>query len=317
MAVSNIDTFQPATVNLDPTPQIKLPVSAWMTSFGVADIPADSVPWMLAQGWKIESVDYDDSTAPPTAYYNMSKQGMFEAAMLQSLVNTYTNAYNEGRNMNAFRYNNIVTNWSLLIGKCITQLDSMAANSNAYVSVYLSELGTLMDAVDAQIAAANATTTGMIDRATGLGTTDLARINEHFANSLAAELQKITERGFYSSAMVTDITARNTRELNEAIAAHNDKINREKIDIDKFSVQARHQTIAQQLQANMARLSGRTQLHAQEMELYKYMTDTRNNIVIGLFGFEERRTDVVPSLEIMAQLCSQLGNSGSTSWVTP
>lgn len=317
MAVSYIDTFQPATVNLDPSQQIKLPVSAWMTYVTAADIPGDSVPWMLAQGWEMVSIRYDTTTTPSTPYYNMTKRGMFEAAMLQSLVNTYTNAYNEGRNMNAARYDNIVYNWSALIGKCITQLDSMAANNNTYVSLYIGQLGTLMDQVDAQIAAASAKATSLITYATTLGAADLILINERFDNLLAKTRQELTSRGFYSSPMVTQADARVERERTLAILELDDKINREKMDAEKFCIQAQHQAVGHQLQANLARLTGLTQVHEQEMQLYKYMTDTRNNIVIGLFGFEERRTDSYPSLEIMAQLCSQLGNSGSTSWVQP
>jgi hypothetical protein len=64
---------------------------------------------------------------------------------------------------------------------------------------------------------------------TGLGTTELARINERFANDLAVQKQQLIDRGLYSSWLVTDITARNTREKNEAIAELNDRLNREKV----------------------------------------------------------------------------------------
>ena len=40
-------------------------------------------------------------------------------------------------------------------------------------------------------------------------------------------------------------------------------------------------------------------------------------LVIGRFAFQERRVDAYPSLEVMSQLCAQLGDSGSTSWVSP
>jgi len=65
---------------------------------------------------------------------------------------------------------------------------------------------------------------------TDLGATELARINERFDNSLAAEEQALTNRGFYSSAMTTDITARNTRDRNEEIASLNDRLKREKFE---------------------------------------------------------------------------------------
>lgn len=64
---------------------------------------------------------------------------------------------------------------------------------------------------------------------TDLGTTELARINEKFDNALATQKQALTDRGFYSSAIITDITTRITRERNEAIGELNDRLNREKL----------------------------------------------------------------------------------------
>ena len=64
---------------------------------------------------------------------------------------------------------------------------------------------------------------------TDLGTTDLARINEKFAGSLSTQKQGLVDSGFYNSTITTDITARNTREANEAISELNDKLNREKL----------------------------------------------------------------------------------------
>jgi len=64
---------------------------------------------------------------------------------------------------------------------------------------------------------------------TGLGTTELARINETFDNLLAANLQKLTDRGFYSSNQITQVTTRNERERTEAIGALNDRLAREKV----------------------------------------------------------------------------------------
>lgn len=63
-----------------------------------------------------------------------------------------------------------------------------------------------------------------------LGSTELARINEAWDSELAAKLQSLTDRGFYSSNQITQVTTRNTRERNEAISALNDKLAREKLD---------------------------------------------------------------------------------------
>lgn len=63
---------------------------------------------------------------------------------------------------------------------------------------------------------------------TSLGVTELARINEQFDNLSAANNNRLVNRGFYSSALVTQMEAQVERERSEAITALNDKLNREK-----------------------------------------------------------------------------------------
>jgi hypothetical protein len=57
--------------------------------------------------------------------------------------------------------------------------------------------------------------------------------------------------------------------------------------------------------------------NAKEMELMKYQADASNDLMVGLWGFQERREDTYPTLDLIAQLVSQLGNTGATSWVSP
>ena len=69
--------------------------------------------------------------------------------------------------------------------------------------------------------------------------------------------------------------------------------------------------------SEMNRLRAKFDQNSFDMQLAKYQIDASNNLVVGLFGFEERRTDAYPSLEVLAQLTSQLGDQASTSWVSP
>jgi len=57
--------------------------------------------------------------------------------------------------------------------------------------------------------------------------------------------------------------------------------------------------------------------NAAEMELMKYQADASNNLIVGLFGFQEKREDIHPTLDQITQIVSQLGDRGSTSWVSP
>lgn len=315
--------------NLDPafkgTPGIP-----WAFNY-VSNVPESAVGWMVAQGWNITYVYNDNSTMPPTAFYTMARMQMNNLSILQNLVNDFTAAYNEGREKNALRYDDIVSCWLATVTAASDQLDGMASASSGFYSGYNLSISGLMNVIDelintslgvvvtdtanvtvrltdflekladleknytahrteidevlareqdnlaaflsayeAELAKletsygihltsvrALMTTSGTnaagcavdlqkqlnylaSDFAThettatnylvNLGSTELARINEQYADSLAAELQQLTDRGFYSSQMVSDVTARNTRERNEAIAELNDKLAREKLD---------------------------------------------------------------------------------------
>lgn len=62
-----------------------------------------------------------------------------------------------------------------------------------------------------------------------LGATELARINRDYDNQLSRALQDVTERGLYSSSLVTRITAKNTQDRTESITVLNDRLAREKL----------------------------------------------------------------------------------------
>jgi hypothetical protein len=52
------------------------------------------------------------------------------------------------------------------------------------------------------------------------------------------------------------------------------------------------------------------------MRLMIYQLDERNKILIGLYGFVERREDDPPSFDALTQICTGLGDAGG-GWVTP
>lgn len=65
---------------------------------------------------------------------------------------------------------------------------------------------------------------------TGLGTTELVRINEAFDARLATVRQNLAARGLYSSGLLNSAEERVERERSEAITALNDKLARERLD---------------------------------------------------------------------------------------
>jgi hypothetical protein len=131
----------------------------WWTSQTIASIPAESVGWLVAQGWGVVNVEYDETTTPPTPYYNMGRQSLQNWQILQSLLNSWTIAYNEARDVNSFRYNQVVENWATMLSSSHTHFDAETTEQNASVSLYLGNLATYMDQVDVLIEENRAATT--------------------------------------------------------------------------------------------------------------------------------------------------------------
>ena len=443
--------------------------TTWWNTQWITQIPEQSLGWLLAQGWQITSIDYDQTKQPPIPYYALTKDVMNNTLVLQSMLNRYTVAYNDARFANQERYNEVVQSWTTLfegtqdyhedevdqqnahcalflgnletymnevdslidanqtqlqidassattaldelnaklddletnadanatiieglltdqasyLSSFLTDLDAklaeldtnytahlasmttllgnsdtdlatfaseqstqLSAISSAYSSLvtdidallteadgYLTTVGTDVEAVltataadystldsdvgsritssssalgsfdtdyqatldliesdytaiatelNAEITASNAalaahktaygaevdsletnydshvsTATGFL---TGLGTTELARINEAFAASLSDQLQQLTDRGLYSAAVAADITERNTRDRDEEIAALNDRLNREKWE-------NQHRLFEQQSSMQDKTLQGKDRLHGVEQEL--------------------------------------------------
>jgi len=54
----------------------------------------------------------------------------------------------------------------------------------------------------------------------------------------------------------------------------------------------------------------------QNRQLMAYQIDTKNQLVVGLYGFVERRDDVAPEWKDMVQMIAGLGDSAG-GWITP
>jgi hypothetical protein len=491
--------------------------STWWTTVTVRMVPAESYQWMLANGWRVVSVDYDRSTTPPTPYYTMTRQAMQNWMVMQNVLNGLMTAYNEGRYNNARRYWDIVRMLGQSLTKSQTSLDAIGDTSDGHVSVYLSDLASIASEVQLKLTPAFTWASGLLTSAnnaanaiysslskfetyyqahaatiatnvsavsssrttflsdfsaqltllqseftthlaavrvieaaaqsdltahivayqaalanlandfsthnttstaylTGLGATELARINEQFDNLLAQTNQALIDRGLGSAADVAEI--RIERERSEQITALNDRLARERAEnehklyeqqqvmrvrtmeaLDR--VQQLRQALSQWLNENESRLEserlavrskilegidrergagddsirlqselgdrllaqaqesvqraaqgnqmagalqlqagefhtnaiirlcaaqaeakwkkaqGRMDVRGVEEQLMRYQVDTQNNLVVGLSGIIERRTDSYPDLTEVFKFASTLGDAGSTQWVTP
>lgn len=304
---------------------------SWWVTQNISNIPSDSVGWLVAQGWQITDITYDNSTVPPTPYYAMTRQSLQNWMILQSLLEEYTQAKNTADTNNTIRYNDIILSWSTMLETSHDQFEEQSTENSTHATLYLGNLDTYMNEVDALIEANQAqillefSSHSDVANAllTGLGTTELARINEQFDSTIATQLQQLVDRGFYSSAITADITARNTRDRDEQIQALNDRLMREKLT-NQHQLYGQQVTLAEYREREIVskmnefaqRLAGLQSTHDECMRLMAYQLNERNNILIGLYGFVERRDDVPPNFEALVQIATGLGDAGG-GWITP
>jgi|GEM_PF-4473814 len=396
MAIAVVPVEEPDQSQIEIVPAQTPWATTWWTNQTVTDIPGDFAGYLISQGWVPIDIEWDTSTTPKTPYYTMQRESLQNIYILQSLLNSYTVAYNDARHYNNERYNEVVADWTEMLASSQVQFDAQISERNTQVALYLSNLTTYMNnletlvnsntaTLDAAIAASGAfltdsqakydefetvfgsvldllepdylehasTARGLL---TSLGATELARINEKFTASLATQTQQLVDRGLSSSAVIADITARNIRDKNEAIAELNDRLNREKLanqhtlygqqvamrgqlmqvrdrlhalaqeilryrqaqTMGNAEAEATHRSkaIAEMMSISMARLQGLQGQEAENQRLMAYQLDERNKLLIGLYGFVERREDVGPRFEELAKLAAGLGDSGG-GWITP
>jgi hypothetical protein len=95
------------------TPDMLTPWAAtWWSTYTISSIPGDSVGWMLAQGWIITGVSYDNTTVPPTPNYSMTKEGFQTTTVLQHLLNDFNLNRNNAKFANEVRYDSVVKHWA-------------------------------------------------------------------------------------------------------------------------------------------------------------------------------------------------------------
>jgi hypothetical protein len=78
----------------------------------------------------------------------------------------------------------------------------------------------------------------------------------------------------------------------------------------------RHRMLVEKMNMFAVRLAGLNEKNAENMKLMAYQLDERNKLMIGLYGFVERRDDVGPSINDLAKITTGLGDAGG-GWITP
>jgi hypothetical protein len=78
----------------------------------------------------------------------------------------------------------------------------------------------------------------------------------------------------------------------------------------------KHKAIVERMNSAARRLEGWKSVADDNRKLMMYQLDERNKLLIGLYGFVERREDIGPKWEDSARMIAGLGDSAG-GWVTP
>lgn len=148
-------------------------------------------------------------------------------------------------------------------------LEAIRLSAGTLVSRHAFSYQAVLDLLASDYATHATAATGLL---TGLGTTELARINEEFAARLSVQLQALVTRGLSTATLITDITARNHRDRDEQIQMLNDRLNREKFD-------NQHQLFQQQASMRARTLDGLNQLHSVRQEVLRYQA----SLITGVY----------------------------------
>jgi hypothetical protein len=305
--------------------------SMWFEDRTITGVPEVVMGWLVAQGWRITGISSDATTVPPTKYYALAKAQLSPYQTLISLCNTYQLAALDAFNANTVRYGEVVQDWTEMLASTQTHFGTQITAQNADLGVYIADLGTYMDQIDT-LTTANADNLasdyaihkvlvrGLL---TNLGSTEVTRINEQFAASLAVQLQGLTDRGLYSAGVAADITARNVRDRDEQLQKLYDALAREQTGNEHLLWNERAQlaeqnnrVITQMMETATRRLAGWRDVAEANQKLMAYQLDTRNQLLIGLYSFVERREDQGPEWKDMSQMVASIGDSGS-AWISP
>ena len=305
-------TFQDITPATTSTPQ----VGNWHYKQSVSGVPEVSVPAMLAQGWEVAGVFAvsgvrgdplsGNAISVVEYFYSLTRTVMDNSTVVRDLLASFTAAYNEGRDTNQKRYEDIIRGWQDMMDKGQSHMDTAKALLDNKIAIHL----TTLDALEAEYSSFFDDVKADLD---GLAITleaDRTRVNNNFNAQISASRQNLSRRGFYSSGMSGSIEAgiEEQRELALTEVSEREKRLIAEIALRKNSV------YRDVLAMRSGLIDVAMSLTNRQQEFLAYQLDTRNRLAIGLFGVVEGREDSYPGLGSMAQLTSSLGQSGATAW---
>lgn len=264
----------------------------------------EQLVWLLAQGWivwqlGIFNVGQDDQ------YYAwwMKRRVISGEKVLTAMVEDYSAAYNEGRDLNDTRYDDIVSIYSLVADKMQDELILLDTKDATYDGL----IEALITAIEADWTSHDAEVSGDLDN---WGTSQVTRINTQFDSELSKAQNALVSQGMYNSTTWASVSAGIERERAVALNEFNDKLIVQQIGLEERLYAAKTQMRDRILQAR-ERLFNVVHTAAMAREAM------RERIITALCNFMERRTDSYPDLTAIGNAAAELGAGTAITNVQP
>ena len=122
-------------------------VPNWFQAVDTQNVPERQLGWLLAKGYQVVAVA-DDPNNPPHKLYRVQKFELKNHQVLSDLIAEYTRAFNEGRQANDMRYDDLVVMYNDALLKTHSHLNRAAAANNATKTLFLTSLDSIIGASD-------------------------------------------------------------------------------------------------------------------------------------------------------------------------
>lgn len=280
--------------DVDPWYVSAMSASSWYDTETATLEDPDQLPWMQLQGWYIDGTTENiDARGVRTYTYHLRRRIIKPEKALQTLINAQTSAFNEGRQLNDLRYDDLVTLYTVMLDKTETELNSIKSDDSTYDSL----VDSIISSMDTDYSTFATAVDALMD---DFGDSELNRINTRFAALLAEGKQGLLDRGMYNSTVYDTIASGIEREKQNAITELNDKINERELSVEDRKIKMRTE-IRDRI------LAARDRLRLFLSRSDESHVALRNKVAEAMFSFMERREDTYPSIDSMAEVAASLG----------
>lgn len=256
-----------------------------------------TIALLLSQGWTIVT----ESGSGTSKKYTFERNRVDVENLLQELINDYTEAYNEGRELNDTRYDDIIALWAA----CLDKTEDDLNDDETQETVVYTDMATMIDNLDNEFDTYETEREGAYD---DWGTAEENRINDHYDDLISSKRAELISRGLYDTTWWDAIETGIERERTDSLTELAD---RQIVLQDKL----KDRLYSHQVDMRQKLIAARTRLDAQLQAQGNARITLRNRVLEAVCRFAERREDTYPALAEVGKLANSLGANNPTGFV--